>query len=504
MPDPRHIPVIVGVGQLRHNRERTVADAREPLELMLDAVALAAADAGVPQLPAHADSIDVVNVVSWSYDDLPGLVAQRVGADPQHRQYTPVGGQWPARLLDAAAARIAAGESTIALLVGGEAQSSTGALAKAGVDPVQDCGWSAAPGGPAAFDPELLGGPENQAAGLILPTRVYPLFDNALSHQLGQSPDEATAWSAEIYAAFSAEAAANPAAWNPVQRSAEDIATVTPGNRMISEPYPLSMNANPQVDQGAAVIMTSLAAAREHGVAEDKLVYVWGGAGADQAEEHLRRDGFTDSPAMAAAFERTLSQAGVHADDLDIVDIYSCFPVVPKLASIALDLPRDASLSVTGGHSAFGGPMNTYTLFAAVSITQRLRTEPGLALLHGNGGFVTYQHAVLLSDAPHAQGYVGNPEPVRIESANAPAIIAPVSGTVTVETATVEHGRDGKPATGFLVARTADGARFAAQTAPGDTASAEALSMGEPGERREVVGRTVTVEVDGAHVRISS
>ena len=336
MQDPRRVPVLVGVGQLRTNRERTVAGAREPAELMLDALARAARDAGTPRLLADADSIDVVNVVSWIYDDLPGLLAAGLGAQPKHRFASPVGGQWPARLLDEAAARIAGGDVRVALLVGGEAQSSVGVLAKAGVDPIAEAGWSAEPGGPPPFDANLLGSAQAQAAGLIFPTRVYPLFENRLRYELGQTPEQANAWSAEMYADFSQAAAVNPAAWNPAHRRADEIGTPGPGNRMVCEPYPLSMNAMPQVDQAAAVIVTSLAAAREYGIPEDRLVYVWGGAGAVEGTDFLHRDGFGSSPAMTSTLDRTLAAAGTTAAELDIVDVYSCFPVVPKLACLAL------------------------------------------------------------------------------------------------------------------------------------------------------------------------
>ncbi|MDQ2797563.1 MAG: acetyl-CoA acetyltransferase, partial [Actinomycetota bacterium] len=345
MQEPQRIPVLVGVGQLRSNRERTVAGAREPAELMLEALQLAAADAGSSRLLSDADSIDAVNAVSWSYDDLPGLLAARLGARPRHQFYSRVGGQWPARLLDDAAARVASGETQIALIVGGEAQASVGVLAKAGVDPVTDCAWSAQPGGPPGFDPSLLGSTEAQAAGLLFPTRIYPLFENRLRFELGQTPAEASDWSARMYADFSRVAATNPAAWNVVPRSADEIAKVRAGNRMVCEPYPLAMNAMPHVDQAAAVIVTSLATAREYGV--DQPVYVWGGAGADESAGFLHRDGFGSSAAMGSAFGRTLDAAEVGADELSWVDVYSCFPVVPKLACLQLGLPRDASLSVT-------------------------------------------------------------------------------------------------------------------------------------------------------------
>jgi acetyl-CoA C-acetyltransferase len=66
---------------------------------------------------------------------------------------------------------------------------------------------------------------------------------------------------------------------------------------------------------------------------------------------------------------------------------------------------------------------------------------------------------------------------------------------VTVETATVEHGRDGAPSQAFLVGRTAEGHRIAAATPPGDAASARALSL----ERGEIVGRTVRATAKDAH-----
>ena len=321
------------------------------------------------------------------------------------------------------------------------------------------------------------------------------MFENRLRYELGQTPAEASEWSAQMYANFSRVAVLNPVARNPVQRSVTEIATVGPDNRMVCGPYPLAMNAMPHVDQAAAVIVTSLATAREYDVA--RPVYVWGGAGADESAGFLHRDGFGSSAAMASAFGRTLDSAEVGAAQLSFVDVYSCFPVVPELACLQLGLPREASLSVTGGHSAFGGPMNTYTLFSVVAVAQRLREGGGLALVHGNGGFVSYQHAVLLSAQSHPHGYVGEPDPVAITPVAPPVLVPATDGLVTVEAATVEHDRDGAPATGFLIGRTLGGSRIAVQTA--DAASARVLSL----QNGEIVGRTVSLTTDGARVRVT-
>ncbi|WP_232666251.1 acetyl-CoA acetyltransferase [Pseudonocardia sp. TRM90224] len=494
-------PVLVGVGQVRGNRERDPAAAREPAALVLDAVAAAAADSGagdsgVGSLLGALDSIATVHVMSWAYDDLAGRIAAHVGATPRHTHGSTVGGQWPAVLLEQAAARIAAGESRVALVAGGEAQASIGVLRKAGIDPV-DAGWSAEPGGPPAFDPSLRDLPSGQA-GLLFPTRVYPLFHSAHRHAVGLSPAAAAARSAQLYAAFTQVAALNPAAWNPEVRTAAEVGEPGPGNRMVCEPYPLAMNAMPHVDQAAAVLVTSLAAARELGVPDDRIVHVVGGAGAKDSRDVLARPSLARSDALADARDRCL--AGVDPAELDAIDVYSCFPIVPELVAHHLGLPVAAVAGVTGGHNAFGGPLSSYTLHALVAVTQKLRAGAGLALVHGNGGFLTSQHALLLSRSP--RDYRGDPEPRDTAGAAPPLVPVPDIADVTIEAATVEHGRDGAATQGFMVARTAEGGRFAAATPPGDAAAARALSLHRGGTAREIVGSVARVVRKDEHVLV--
>lgn len=486
--DPARTPVIVGVGDVRSGRAGEPAGPREPLDLITDAARAAIVDSGSPALGCRIDAIHAVKTVSWSYDDLPGLLAARLTLPSPRSSTSPIGGHWPAALLDRIGDDIAAGRSSAALLVGGEAQATMTALRKSGTDPAS-LGWESAPGGPPAFDPADLGSPAMQRAGLIVPTRVYPLFENRVAHESGLGPGESLTESARMYAAFSELAAKNPASWTSEVYSAEDIATVGPGNRMVCEPYPLMLNAMPFVDQAAAVLVCSLAVARDHGVPEDRTVYLWGGAGATDPVDILSRNGFGTSAAMTDAVQRALSRASVDASALDIVDAYSCFPVVPKLLTDTLGLRGDIVPSVTGGHSFFGGPLNSYTLHSIAEVTRRLREDGGTALVHGNGGYLTYQHVVLLAGAPHSSGYVGDPEPAHL-AAHAPELVAGYEGRADIVTSTVEHGRDGAPATGFVVAHTPDGRRLAGHTGPLEAA---ALSAFAHTPARSPIGRSVHV-----------
>lgn len=468
--DASQVPVVVGAGQLRSNRAGTLEQVREPLALILEALGRAAS----PEVLRTADAVYTVGVASWDYDELSARVAAGVGATPRHRVDTGIGGHLPVRLLEGAAARIAAGDSQVAIVVGGEAEQSMTVLRKAGIDPQEALGWTPR-GTPAPFLRRDYGGPEQVAAGLLVPTRVYPLFENRLQADLGQTPQEAAAWSAQIYSAYASVAAENDTAWAPGPRSAADIATVTATNRMICEPYPLAVNANPRTDQAAAVVLMSLAAARAAGVREDSLTYVWGGVGVDDTADILRRRSFGSSDALTACLRRTRALSPVEPD---LVDVYSCFPVVPKLAVGALGLPRDAVLSVAGGHSSFGGPLSSYSLHAVATMHQRLR--PGgrgggasVGLVHANGGYLTYQHAVLLGARPHPDGWVGDPTPTRLGPIG---VVAPARPTnVVIETLTVEHGRDGTPERAFLIGHDANGGRVVAMTP--DRAMAERLSL---------------------------
>ena len=511
MTDPTRVPVLMGTGQLRANRERRVDQVREPLELLCDAASSAAADTGLPaaEVLAGVDDVSAVCTASWTYDDLAAVVGRRLGATPRHCTDAPMGGQWPVRLVDAAAARIAAGESTRALVVGGEAQASVTLLGKSGIDPAT-LGWSTAPGGPPHFDPDDLGTARMQAAGLVLPARIYPLYENRLQADLGLTPAENLRWSAELYAAFSQVAAQLPASWSTTARSADELATVTPDNRMIYEPYPLGMNAMPHVDQAAAVLMTSWSEARRLGIPDDRLVFVPGGAGCDDTVDLLDRNGYGASAALGEVLDRTLHLGGLTAAELDLLDVYSCFPVVPKLALQHLGLPREAVPTVTGGHSSFGGPLNSYSLHAVATMAARLRDDVDArsGLVHANGGYLTYQHAVLLTSSPPPDGYVGRPDPVRSPSVRAPSAADPrqllVDGAfeVTVETATVLHDRAGEPSQAFVIGRTASGVRTGAASAVGDNATARALSLDAlPDGVRTQIGRSVRVgAVDGQAV----
>src|SRR5205807_10545125 len=127
------------------------------------------------------------------------------------------------------------------------------------------------------------------------PVTVYPFYEAATSAQWGQTPREALAESGQLWSTYSTVAAENPNAWLKRRITSDEITTASPDNRLISWPYTKLMVANPTVNMGGALILTSLAKARAAGVPEDRIVYALGGASAEEPRDYLIRDQFFES-----------------------------------------------------------------------------------------------------------------------------------------------------------------------------------------------------------------
>ena len=121
-----HVPVIIGVGEFK-NASRRVEDALEPLDMMLRAIEAAAQDAAggeAGRILGHADAVSVVATLTWPYNDLPGLVADKLGIRPLHTAYSGLSGSSPVKLVDDTARLVAGGTIQLGVVVGGEAMAS--------------------------------------------------------------------------------------------------------------------------------------------------------------------------------------------------------------------------------------------------------------------------------------------------------------------------------------------------------------------------------------------
>ncbi|KAI9013546.1 hypothetical protein DFJ74DRAFT_636039 [Hyaloraphidium curvatum] len=483
-------PVIIGVAQVR-NKSRRLEDAREPLALAAEAVELAFADSGgdPAALRAAVDDVTCMMTTSWFYSNPAEHLSGRLGVKPKTVVTADIGGNTPMRYLDEAARRVARGESHVAVVAGGEAWYSLNAwAAQNGTAPA---GWTAPARTALGSSRERkysMASDLCERHGLDKPVQIYPMFELALRAAQGKTQKEADRESAEIYAELSKIAQTNEGAWfyGDGAKTADEISTISPSNRMICYPYPLLMNAILPCNQSFAVVIASASAAKRLGIPASKMVHVLGGAGASDSTDILARSSYSRSFAMEASFEAAVAAAGLSGTkDIDLIDLYSCFPIMVKISARHLGIdPRgtDRPLSLCGGNTFFGGI--NYSGHGAVAVVRALREGRGkVGLVHGNGEFLTKHHVVLFStETPRRPYPSSNPIPYQYPPPTAPPPLlesVPRAPTrATIETYTVEYSRSGAPERGWVIGRL-DGKRFLACVDGKDAGTVGVLTGGE-------------------------
>lgn len=487
--DPR-TPVLIGTGQFNNRVDRGEA-ALEPVDLMAEALRRAETNAGVAGIVATADSVRVLMLLSWRYRDPGALVADRLGIDEPESVYTVMGGNYVQTLVNRTALDILEGRNDLVLLTGAEAWRSRSDARKTNTE----LGWTdqddATPEA-RAFSPDRdLMGPGEIARGIFLPVQVYPMFENALRAADGLTLEEQRDRTAQLWARFSEVAATNPNAWIQRSYSADEIATVTPDNRMIGFPYTKLENSNNMVEQGAGLIMCSVERAEALGIDRDRWVFLHSGADASDHWFISNRDDLHSSPAIRTAGRAALELANTTATDLGHVDLYSCFPSAVQVAARELGLGIDRQLTVTGGMSFAGGPWNNYAMHGIATMSDVLRGDPGArGLCTANGGYLTKHAFGIYSTEPPPEGtYRWRSTQDEVDALPARELDAEPDGSAEIETYTVMHDREGAPEHGYAALRMPDGRR-----AWGVTTDADLMKVMTA---EEFVGRVVSVVPDG-------
>jgi acetyl-CoA C-acetyltransferase len=468
--DAARVPVIIGAGEI-NDRPAAGIEGLDPAELMAAALRRADADAGGGWL-GRIDQLLVVPQISFRQLDVPEALARLTGLPADRIDQAPMAsGDTPVRLLHDAANAIRAGEARVCAITGGEALRTAAQRAKAtgrGSDLFA---------GSKASAPPL-----RHRYGLITASDIYPLYENALRGALGQTLAQAQAETGRIWALMSEVAAGSEGAWLRTARTPDEIVEPTADNRPIAFPYTKLMVANASVNQGAAAIVTSLAAAREARIAEDRIVHIGQGAAAHESEEPLERAGWATSPSMRVSIERAMALNGLTAGDLDHLELYSCFPCVPKMARRVLGWPADKPVTVHGGLTFGGGPIGNYMGHAIAGMVRALRAGGRHGLLFANGGHCSHNHSLVLGRGPFADAATPQEYHFQAEADAARGPIPPLTdaqeGVFPLETYTILYRRDGTPDHGVALSRTPSGERLVARVEGDDAATIAFLTDG--------------------------
>lgn len=498
-------PIIVGIGQFTERLNApdykglsayqiAAAAARNAIDDALSLAALGAHIDVIATTRTFEDSTTARAMPFGKSNNFPRSVAKQIGINPVRAIWEKAGGDSPQRLVNEMFERVAANEFKMALVAGGENISSARHLIKEG----RTADWSDTVEGDVEDRGPGLKGlmSRNMMLHRLTGGRFsYPLVENARRHRLGLTRKAYAHEMGRLFAPFSKVASAN-AYSSAEQKEYSSDELITPGerNRMISDPYTQRLVARDQVNQGAAVLITTAGLARKLGIPEAKWVYLHGYS--DMTERELmEREDISVSPASRMACDAALRAAGVTVDDIAVFDFYSCFPIaVFNAACDGLGLSPDdpRRLTVTGGLPYFGGPGNNYSMHAIAEVVARLRAAPNTyGFVGANGGVLSKYSAGVYSTRSRPWSVCDSSTlQAAVDARPAPAQTMFPQGAAVIETYTTAFEK-GEPDFSIVVGRVeASGERFLANTQAGDAQTMAEMLCGDPIGRRIFVTAT--------------
>jgi acetyl-CoA C-acetyltransferase len=486
---PDSTPVVVGAAEVVHH----AGDGFEmcsATDLLIETVTAALDRSGVPAMLGPRVGEILVPHGTWSETDPGRAIAAEIGAAGARTVRSELG-VLQHTLLARAITDVAEGRVDAAVVVGGENRWSGVVAGKSG-------GSVPAPPDLAMGEPDEVIAPAEMVISAIeiernLTTAAhqYAIIESALRHRLGRSIDEHQASLGSLWSRFAAVAAQAPAAWNSDAMDADAIATVSESNRVIAAPYTKWLISQWNVDQAAALVVTSVGVARELGIDPSRWVFPLVTAMSNLVVPMPEREVIDVWPAARIAGAAAFQAAGLRAEQVDLVDLYSCFPAAVEVQAAELGFDLDRQLTLTGGMTFAGGPYNNYSLQGAAAMVGALveRSDAAVGLTSAVSGLLTKPSVTLWSTRAPRRPY----ECIDVaEAARAATAVRPVdpdlTGAVTVVGATVVPGRSGDLTT-IAVVESAEGVRSVVQSTD--------LATGERFLATDLVGTELIVEVAG-------
>ncbi len=459
-------PVLVGAGAISQRVDDPL-ESPEAIELMIAALEQAADDAGRRDILSRADSVWVPRGF-WGYRDPGRLIADRFAADAARSIVSEIG-ILQTTLLGRACQAIVSGKAQVILIAGGEAKyrALRAKITGTSLDETSQAG-DLSPDETLRPAAELWSELE-LANGLQMPVGQYAIIENALRHSEGLSLDAHRREVARLWASFSAVAAKNPRAWNRNIVSADEIREPSERNPMLAFPYTKLHNSQWNVDQAAGLILCSLETARAAGIRDDRFVFPLAVTESNFVVSRSEMTELERSHGFRVAGQRALARAGKSTDDLDHLELYSCFPAAVRVQAREMGIPYERKLTVTGGMAFAGGPLNNFVLQAAQRMRDVLREDTGsTGMLTAVSGYVSKQGVSLWSTRPPENPFEFEDVSDEVEKLTALVKVeADYEGPATVASYTVLHA-GGPAARGVLICDIAKGRRAIVATADPD------------------------------------
>jgi acetyl-CoA C-acetyltransferase len=397
----RRVPVLVGAATAMR-REEDYTKALEPLDLMIEAVRAAGEDSGKPDLLRDVERI-AVPCGRWRYRNPAGDIAKEVGAGRAQTVLSTVG-VLQQTLIATACEDIASGEINSAIITGGDAGYRILRARIAG----EYAGERQQNDEPdIKLEPaEELRHEAEVVVGLQMPVGLYALAESARRAASGRTISEHRSDLAKLYARFSAIASQNPDAWIREEKEPREIFEASRRNPMQAFPYTRSHCSTWNVDQAAALLLCSEEKADALGIDEARRIYPVTSAESNHMVALSARAELSRCIGAEITVEALYRETGIGPDQIDLVELYSCFPVAVECFADAARIPAGRDLTITGGMAFAGGPYNNYFFQATAKAAHLLKAGDGRnALLSCVSGIMTKQAFALWSAQRPATGF---------------------------------------------------------------------------------------------------
>jgi len=285
------------------------------------------------------------------------------------------------------------------------------------------------------------------------------MMESAFRYSQGWSIEEHRDRLAQLVSNMSRIASKNPDAWTRRFVEPQEIREAGPSNPMQAFPYNKLHCSSWNVDQAAALLFCSATKAQKLGIPRERWIFPLVSTESNHMVTFSAREHLYECVGAKLTGQAALAVAQLRPEEVDLVELYSCFPIAVQTYAQALGLPLDTPLTITGGMNFAGGPYNNYHLQSTVRAAQLLRSGHGrTALISCVSGILTKQAFGMWSTQP-GDGFVHQDLSEEVKKYNrALPVLDVYTGEARVAAFTVIDTPE-KALTGILLVNTPQGQR---------------------------------------------
>ena len=384
-------PVVIGLGITQ--QKGSYAELDEALFLMEKVAMRAINDCGNPKIKDFIDVIDIPKGF-WRYRD-PGKWIAEKNNFPNAKTSVNKIGVLQQHLINNTCNKIIKGEIRAGLILGGESRAKMIAALKEGIE-YKEMELSTNPDQYVKAKDDLYGEGEAEALGLMA-VGYYAVMESAMRKSKNLNLKEHEDYLGSMYADFSEIASKNQYAASDKSISKDQIMLANSDNKPMAYPYNKYHCTSWNVSQASAILICEEGLADQLNISKQKRIYPMASSETNHMIALIQRPSLISSAGLKLASEKINAVVDKHSINLNLIDLYSCFPVAVQQFENVLNLNTKTSRTITGAMPFAGGPLNNYMLHATVQALLKLRSQSGHSLITGVSGMMTKQSFCLWS-----------------------------------------------------------------------------------------------------------